>query len=218
MELPPYRIPTLHSIIMQMWSRVVIYLKKAGTIILGISIIMWVLATFPENEEIAQKYESQMTQIKSQNIAQEELDSIIEELESEQNAEELAYTISGRIGKFIEPVIRPLGFDWKIGTAMIGAFAAKEVFVSQLGIVYSIGEADEESDTLRNKLRDYYTPLQALVIMLFALISAPCMATIAITKRETNSWKWAMAQLIGLTLLAWLVSFLVYQSGSLLGF
>jgi ferrous iron transport protein B len=100
---------------------------------------------------------------------------------------------------------------------MIGAFAAKEVFVAQMGIVYSVGEADEESEPLRDKLRANYSPLAGFCIMLFMLISAPCMATIAVTKRESNSWKWALFQLVGLTLLAYGVTLVVYQVGSALG-
>jgi ferrous iron transport protein B len=128
----------------------------------------------------------------------------------------LESSLMGRVGHGIEPVLRPAGFDWKISTAMIGAFAAKEVFVAQMGIVYSLGEEEaEESEPLRDKLQANYTPLQGFCIMLFCLISAPCMATIAITKRESNSWKWALFQLGGLTILAWVVTVAVYQVGSL---
>ncbi len=218
MELPPYRIPTLRSILMQMWSRAMIYLKKAGTIILAISIVMWVLVTFPRTDKFAEYYAEQETLLRKQNLTEKVLNEKLEELQMKQQSDELAYSITGRIGKALEPALKPLGFDWKIGAAMIGAFAAKEVFVAQLGIVYSVGEADEESQTLRDKLKENYTPLIALSIMLFALISAPCMATIAVTKRETNSWGWALGQLAGLTLTAYIVSLLVYQIGKLMGF
>jgi ferrous iron transport protein B len=111
-----------------------------------------------------------------------------------------------------------MGFDWKIGTALIGAFAAKEVFVAQLGIVYSVGkEANEESSELRDRLRANYTPLAAFCIMLFCLVSAPCMATIAVTRRESNSWKWAFFQLTGLTVMAWILTVIVFQAGRVLG-
>ena len=194
MELPPYRLPTLKGIWIHMWERGGAYLKKAGTVILAISVVLWAITSFPK------------------------LDAVDDSLPAEeQQAAELAHTVAGRIGHALEPVIRPLGFDWRIGTAMIGAFAAKEVFVAQLGIVYSVGEADEESDSLREKLQQNYSPLVGLCIMLFMLISAPCMATIAVTKRESNSWGWALFQLAGLTVLAWLVTFAVYQLGSLLG-
>jgi ferrous iron transport protein B len=129
----------------------------------------------------------------------------------------LSHTIAGRIGHALEPVIRPLGFDWRIGTALVGSFAAKEVFVAQMGIVYAVGEADEESAALRDKLRDNYSPLQAFCIMIFCLISAPCMATIAVTKRESNSWKWALFQLVGLTVLAYGITLAIYQIGTLAG-
>lgn len=110
-----------------------------------------------------------------------------------------------------------MGFDWKIGTTLIGAFAAKEVFVAQMRIAYSIGEADEGSETLREKLKDNYSTLVGFCIILFCLVSAPCMATIAVTRRESNSWGWALFQLAGLTVLAWLITVIVYQAGGLLG-
>ena len=194
MELPPYRLPTLKGIWLHMWERGGAYLKKAGTVILAISVVLWALTSFPK------------------------LGSVDESLSAEdQQAAELAHTVAGRIGHAMEPLIRPLGFDWRIGTAMVGAFAAKEVFVAQLGIVYSVGEADEESEPLREKLRQNYSPLVGLCIMLFMLISAPCMATIAVTKRESNSWGWALFQLVGLTVLAYVVTLVVYQLGTLLG-
>lgn len=218
MELPPYRIPTIQSIIMKMWSRAWIYLKKAGTIILGISILMWALATFPKNNEIAKKFEKQIEIVETSNNSNIVKEDKIIKLNHVQQSEELAYTITGRIGKFIEPIIKPLGFDWKIGASFIGAFTAKEVFVSQMSIVYSVGGDTEDSQPLRDKLKDNYSALQALAIMLFALISAPCVATIAITRREMNSWKWALTQLSGLTVVAYIITLVVYQIGSLLGF
>jgi len=117
----------------------------------------------------------------------------------------------------MEPLLKPMGFDWRIGTALIGAFAAKEVFVAQMGIIYSVGEAEEGSAPLREKLQKNYTPLVGFCIMLFCLVSAPCMVTIAVMRRESNSWGWAFFQLGGLTLLAYVLTVLVYQAGLLLG-
>jgi ferrous iron transport protein B len=134
-----------------------------------------------------------------------------------QEAEDLSYSWAGRIGQTMEPILKPIGFDWKIGTALLGAFAAKEVFVAQLGIVYAVGKAEEGSEALRDQLTKHYTPLQAFGIMLFCLISAPCIATIAVTRRETGSTGWALFQLGSLTLLAYLVTLTVYQVGSLAG-
>jgi len=194
MELPPYRTPTLKSVCIHMWQRAWLYLKKAGTIILAISIILWAAISYPKPSR--------------QSLAG---------LNSEQAQQKrLAYSVVGRLGKAIEPALTPLGFDWKIGTALIGATAAKEVFVSQLGIVYAVGGADEGSQTLREKLQANYSPLTGFCIMLFCLISAPCVATIVMTKKETNSWRWAIFQFFGLTALAYAITFIVYQIGSFL--
>jgi ferrous iron transport protein B len=229
MELPPYRMPTLKGIMIHMWERGWLYLKKAGTIILGVSIVLWALTSYPQKEVFDQDYDAATAQATAAyesailvpgadaEAAQANLDGRLEEIAQAQQAEETAYTIAGRIGHWMEPLIAPMGFDWKIGTALIGAFAAKEVFVAQMGIVYSVGEADEESEALRAQLTSNYSPLVGFCIMLFALISAPCMATIAVTKRESNSWKWALLQLGGPTAIAWVLTIITYQVGSLLG-
>lgn len=194
MELPPYRMPTVKSVCIHMWQRGWIYLKKAGTIILAISLILWFAMSYPKPDErsLAGLSAGQAQQTK------------------------LAYSAAGRLGKAIEPALKPLGFDWKIGTALIGATAAKEVFVSQLGIVYSVGRADESSQTLRQQLQANYTPLVGFCVMLFCLISAPCIATVVMTRQETNSLGWALFQFFSLTTLAYAVTFVVYQLGSLL--
>ncbi len=212
MELPPYRMPTIRGVAVHVWERGWLYLKKAGTLILGISIVMWAMTSYPKKPEFQRDYEAETARYEEQGMEEE-----AERLANEQHAEELAHSISGRIGHGLEPLLKPLGFDWRIGTALLGAFAAKEVFVAQLGIVYSIGEADEESEALRDRLRANHSPLVAFCIMLFCLVSAPCMATIAVTKRETNSWKWALFQLGGLTALAYGLTFIVFQVGSRLG-
>jgi len=194
MELPPYRMPTLRSICIHMWQRGWMYLKKAGTIILGISIILWAAMSYPKpgQESLAGLNSEQAQQAR------------------------LANSVVGRVGRAIEPVLKPLGFDWKIGTALIGASAAKEVFVSQLGIVYAIGSTEEQSQTLREKLQANYTSLTGFCIMLFCLISTPCVATVVMTRQETNSWGWALFQFGGLTALAYVITLVVYQLGSLI--
>lgn len=193
MELPPYRMPTIRGLLIHMWERSCLYLKKAGTIILAISIVLWAMTSYPKAGE-------------------EKLEGLSEEQAMQT---ELQNSIAGRIGKAMEPVIKPMGFDYRIGTALIGALAAKEVFVAQMGIVFSVGEADEESETLREKLRDNYTALQGFCIMLFCLISTPCVATLAICRRETNSWKWAFFQFGGLTVIAYIITVIVYQIGNI---
>ena len=344
MELPPYRMPTLRSVILLMWERAGEYVKKAGTIILGVSILLWAMTAYPKKEEFSRDYDADRAAAQTEYLdsvrelggslgivdgqllvdwakagnemakaeegfwetepgyaaaeeateeklealyaqaggdkvrefaeaveavdgiedefaeATEEIeeedsdefkaaeakrekalaalglapelqgametyrdeirlrrDESVEEIANAEGGEQLAYSISGRIGLFLEPVLKPLGFDWRIGTAIIGSFAAKEVFVAQMGIVYSVGEADEDSDSLRSKLRDNYNPLQAFCMMIYALLSMPCVATIAVAKRETGGWKYALGMLFGLTLVAYFTTLIVYQVGSALG-
>ena len=212
MELPPYRMPTLRSLLLHMWDRGKMYVRKAGSIILLTSLILYFCNTWPEKRELSRNYDAAIE------LAQKNHDAeSAAALENARLAEQMEYTISGRVGHALEPFFRPIGFDWKLTTACIGALAAKEVFVSQLGILYAEGEADEESVPLREQLIRNYTPLQAFCIMLFCLLSVPCLATLAIIRREMNSWKMAMAEAGGLFVLAYLVTLVVFQLGSLLG-
>ena len=214
MELPPYRMPTVKSMMLHMWDRSKMYLQKAGTIILATSIILYICNTYPEKTEFSQDYDAQIEAAQKAGAAED--DETVVALENAKQNETLEYTISGRAGKILEPIFAPMGFDWKISTATIGALAAKEVFVAQMGILYSEGEADEESEGLRATLSKTYTPLQAFCMMLFALLSIPCLATLAIIKRELNSWKMAVLEGAGLFVLAWVITTIVYQVGSLL--
>ncbi len=199
MELPPYRMPTLKSVCIHMWHRGWMYLRKAGTIILAISIILWAAMSYPKPSE------QSLTGLSAEQAKQAGLE----------------YSLIGRLGRTIEPALKPLGFDWKIGTALIGATAAKEVFVSQLAIVFAVGSrqagdsgsAEQRSHNLREKLQANYTPLTGFCIMLFCLITTPCVATVAMTKQETNSWGWALFQFFGLTALAYVITLIVYQIG-----
>ncbi len=213
LELPSYRIPTVKSILLQMWERSWLYLRKAGTIILAISIVMWVLVSYPAKSSFDKDYDTLIATLEKKPNTQD----AINDLKNERRAEVLSYSVAGRIGHALDPVLSPMGFDWRIGTALIGAFAAKEVFVSQLGVVFSLGDVDNESDSLRIKLRDQYSPLVGFCIMLFCLITMPCVATFAIVRRETFSWKWPILQAAGLTLLAWIITTLVFQIGRLAG-
>jgi len=190
MELPPYRLPTARALLIHMWQRGWMYLKKAGTIILGISIILWALTTYPKPPD-----ESLRTLAPHQ--------------------AQLEYSVIGRVGKAIAPALSPLGFDWKIGTALIGATAAKEVFVSQLGIVYAVSEGGEHPAVLGDKLKKVYTPLTGFCVMLFCLIYAPCVATLAVTRAETGSWRWPIFQFAYLTVLAYVLTLFAYQFGRL---
>ena len=197
MELPPYRIPTLRGMLIHMWERSWMYLKKAGTLILLLSVVLWAATTYPKPS-------------KDELAGMKPLDA---------QKYELTHSIAGRIGVAMEPIIKPLGFDYRIGTALMGALVAKEVFVSQLSIVFSIEETAQEEvgknlKPLQQKLQNNYSRLQAVCIMLFCLISAPCVATTAACWRESGSWKWAALQFFGLTFLAYGITFVVYQIGS----
>lgn len=209
MELPPYRMPTIRSVLLHMWDRGKMYLQKAGTIILLTSIILWLCNNYPEKKNFSRNYEAQIEEVKDNEDA-------VADLENARDAEKMEYTISGRIGKAMEPFFRPIGFDWKLATASIGSLAAKEVFVSQLGLLYSSGEADEQSETLRGHLRENYTPLQGFCIMIFCLLSIPCIATLAVIRRELNSWGMMLAEALGLFALAYVATFIVYQLGKIL--
>ena len=193
MELPPYRMPTGKAVLVHMWQRGWMYLRKAGTVILAASIILWALANYPRPRG----------------------ESLVDLNEQQARQKALQHSVVGRIGQAIEPALKPLGFDWKIGTALIGALPAKELFVSQMGIVYAVGSTETDTQSLRETLKMTYTPLVGFCVMLFCLVSAPCIATIAMTRQETHSWRWALFQFFGLTALAYVITLVAYQVGSL---
>lgn len=216
MELPPYRLPNLRTVFQNMFIRAGLFLKRAGTVILAISIILWALTYFPRTDEAATVNQHSV-------VANQTLD----ESEQTTESEHLKHSFAGKLGHVIEPVIQPLGFDWKIGVALIASFAAREVLVSTLSIIYNVGkDANEESDSLINAVRDAkkddgtkaWTPLTALTLMVFFVLAMQCMSTVAVVRRETNSWAWALFMIGYMTGLAYLAAFLTYQGGKLLGF
>jgi ferrous iron transport protein B len=218
-ELPPYRWPRWHDVLRMMWSKSSVFLREAGTVILACSIVLWALLAFPrELPEGSPDFDALIEQAPS--------DEARQALEHHKKGARLEHSYGGRLGKALEPAIAPLGFDWKIGVGIIGAFAAREVFVSTLGIVYSVGEVDEESDTLREALRAErradgsraYTPLVGLSLMILFALACQCMSTLAVVRRETRSWRWPLFLFGYMTALAYLVSLAVFQVGRLLGF
>ena len=219
MELPPYRVPTFKGVMVHMWERTKLYLKKAGTIILAVAIIIWILFTFPKiGDNYSTDYDAEIVSLEesceSSSITKEELEEAIVVIEGKMAEEELEYSAAGRMGHFIEPVFKPLGFDWRMAIATISGIAAKEVVVSTMGTLYSISEADEESESLRETLANEYSPLVGYNFMLFSLLYFPCMAGIAVFRREAGRKE--MWFQIGYTLLlAWVVSFVVFQIGRL---
>ena len=215
MELPPYRVPALKGLVIHMWEKGKYYLKKAGTIILAGSILIWFLSNFPWNIEYSKDYDLLIKQAKS--------NEIVRRLKNERKFEKLEKSYVGRIGRTVSPVFKPVGFDdWRLSVGLIGGFVAKEIVVSTLGTLYAAGE---ESTELRKSIRQQkkpdgsyaYTPLTAYALMVFVLLYIPCLATIAVIKIETKSWKWPIFTVVYTTMVAWMASFIVYQGGKLIG-
>ena len=219
MELPPYRVPTIKGLLIHMWERGAVYLKKAGTIIFAGCVLIWFLSNFPWNPQYSKDYDALIEQAKDNK-------EMVIQLENEKAAEKLEKSYAGKLGRAIAPVFRPLGFDdWKVSVGLVGGFIAKEIVVGTLGTLHSIGKADEESESLRQALQNetrpdgskMFNPLVAYALMVFVLLYIPCVATIAVIKRETNSWRWPIFAAFYTTLVAWLIAFIVYQGGRLLG-
>ncbi len=219
MELPPYRLPTLHGVAIHTWDRVWQYIKKAGTVILAISIIMWALLTFPQlPQEQAGVFETQRTAAgELSGDAKEEALAKIDGAEAEAA---LKYSFAGRISETISPVTKLAGFPWQADIAFIGAFAAKEVFVSTMSTAYSLGEEDpEEAAGLSERIAadPAWTPAAVWSVFVFMLVYVPCMVTVAVIVRESN-WKWALFSVFGSLTFGYVLSVAIYQIGTALGY
>ena len=239
MELPPYRMPTFKGLLIHTWERTWQYIRKAGTIILGISVLLWALMTFPGlPDSTTERFESERqtllaaapsvatgletageeAELNPEVVAlQEELDTI--------NASEaeaaLAYSVAGRVGTALESVSQLAGFDWRTNIALVGGFAAKEVVVSTLGTAYSLGEVDpEETGSLADRLAasPAWSPLTAIALIIFTMFYAPCFVAVVCIGKEAGSWKWGAFSMVFNTALAFALAVAVYQVGTLLGF
>ncbi len=194
MELPPYRLPSLKAVLLQMRDRAGIFLRRVGTVILALSILLWALMSYPRTQGAT-------------------------------SPEALRQSYAGRIGRVLEPALRPLGYDWRIGIGLVGSFAAREVFVSTMGIVFNL-EDDADRDGLRAAFhrarrpdgRRLFTPLVCLSLLVFYVFAMQCLSTVAVMVRETGGWRWPLVQIAYMTLLAYAAAFLVYQGGRFLGF
>jgi ferrous iron transport protein B len=226
LELPPYRMPGARNVISAVWRRVRAFLVDAGTIILAITIVLWALLSFPKSDDVAARFEHERAEA-SATLEGEALAARQAELAAHEAEEQLEVSAAGRLGRFIEPGLEPLGFDWRIGVGLIGSFAAREVLVSTLGIVWGIGaDADEASLPLRDALREarradgslLFTPLSGLALMVFFVLAAQCMSTIAVVRRESGSWRWPILMVVYMTVLAYVGALVTYQGGLLLGF
>jgi ferrous iron transport protein B len=214
LELPPYRMPRVRATLQMMLERSLLFLKEAGTTILVCTIVLWALLSFPKPDHTtAAETNPGREQTTTQASATTEAETSI------------AQSYGGRIGKAMEPVIEPLGFDWKIGVGILGAFAAREVFVSTMGLVYGIDAGDDDSP-LRDRIQRErkadgtraYTPLMGLSLMVFFALACQCISTLAVVRRETKSWRWPAFLFAYMTTLAYVASLGVFQVGKLLGF
>ncbi|NNK84452.1 MAG: ferrous iron transport protein B, partial [Desulfobacterales bacterium] len=216
MELPPYRVPMLKSLIIHMWDRSKMFLKKMGGIILIGSVVVWALSAFPRNSESSFDYNGEIEKIKASyetkieagetdnKILESKKQADIREVSMAQRAEQVEKSFMGRMGKAISPIFAPLGIDWRGGVALLTGFVAKEIVVSTMAVLHA---AKEESDALKtNLLKSAMTPLSALSMMAFVLLYLPCLATVAAIRRETGSLKWMFFSIVYNTSVAWFVA------------
>ncbi|MES0362926.1 MAG: ferrous iron transport protein B [Desulfobacteria bacterium] len=232
MELPPYRAPMLKGLMIHMWDRSKIFLRKMGGVILIGSLVIWLLSSFPREVRFSMDYESEiaainaryavsMAEVKSE-LREEivrERDRAVSVLEAEKAKEQVEKSYIGHIGKALAPVFAPLGMDWRASVAVLSGFVAKEIVVSTLGVLHAVGaDETEKSEALKLALKKSgMTPLSAYAMMAFVLIYIPCLATVSVIRRETNSWKWTIFSISYSTILAWGIAFLIYQGGKGIG-
>jgi len=263
MELPPYKRPPLRQVLRHMWDRSRLFLRRAGTVILGINILLWFLATYPKSAAIhdqflqarasavaavfpevrqpdgeigRQRVEDRLAALRAKftqpqattNAAEAALLEKVAALEKEEAGAALRNSFAGRVGRALAPIIAPLGFDWKIGIGIVASFAAREVFVSTMSTVYNVGTYEHSEAgmaTLAQALQaqrrpdgtPLYTLLTGLTLMVFYVFALQCVSTVAVVRRETNSWKWPIFQWLYMGALAWGLAFAVRQVGLLLG-
>ncbi|HEX8129709.1 MAG TPA: ferrous iron transporter B, partial [Pyrinomonadaceae bacterium] len=242
LELPPYRMPNPFNVLQTIRARSWMFVRRAGTVILAISILLWALVTFPRVNATAGRADSDAattnatanapgegatTAAREETVQPAAGASNVAEAVDGDEGEQIRQSYAGRLGRLIEPAIAPLGFDWKMGIGLIASFAARETLVSTLSIVYNVGkDATEESSSLIEAVRNArradgspaWTPLVAVSMMVFFVLACQCMSTIAIVRRETNSWRWPLFMVSYMLVLAYVASFITYQGGRLLGF
>lgn len=232
MELPPYRIPTMRNATRHMWHKARQYLTKMGGVILVASVLIWAMGFYPRNVSFSKDYNTMISQLEQQKASESAnqsriagLNNQIEQLKLQREGERQENSYAGKIGKFIEPAVAPLGFDWKMSISLLSGLAAKEVVVSTMGVLYQVGTDTEDNSGLIDRLKGSetgfnqagtYSRISALSFMIFILIYSPCVAVIAAIGKESGSWKWALFTVVYTTALAWICAFIVYQTGSLM--
>lgn len=224
LELPRYRMPTFKNLYYYVSFRTGAFLKTAGTVIFILSVVLWALAYFPRPQAVEDAYSAKIKTVREASLSDDKKAALTEALENEKAGELLRQSYMGRLGLAIEPALRPMGFDWKLGVAIVGSFAAREVFVSTLGIVFNLGEVDENSQGLRHLLRSAkspdggsaYTLATALSLLVFFALAAQCMSTLAVIRRETNSNIWPVVVFVYMSALAYLLAMGTYQGAQFL--
>jgi len=213
LELPPYRMPSWRNVFLSAWSKVRSFIIEAGKIILGISIVLWFAASYGPGDQLAEAEAATVIEAQAQQLSESETANLIA-------SKKLEASYAGHFGKFIEPVIRPLGFDWKIGIAILTSFAAREVFVSTMSTIYNIGSAEEDEMLIRDRMaqelrpgsdRKVYTAATSLALLVFYVFAMQCMSTVAVIRKETGGWKWAIWIFIISLLMAYFGAMVVYQ-------
>jgi ferrous iron transport protein B len=213
MELPPYRWPTFASVVFQARMKALMYLKKAGTIILLAVIAIWAASNFPHNRQLDEVLALETARIEASAAAQDQKSAEIRQIASKAQAAQLEYSLAGRSGKIIEPLIRPIGFDWRIGISLVTGVVAKEVVVSTLGTIFSIGQTDQDVAGLSSILKSDpgFSRATALSLMVFVLLYIPCVATLGVMKKEVGSWKPVLIYTGYVLAIAWGASFITYR-------
>ncbi|MFO0985140.1 MAG: ferrous iron transport protein B [Planctomycetota bacterium] len=227
LEMPPYRMPHWPSVLRMMWVKTKSFITDAGKVIVICSVVMWFLLRVPWSAEQAQPFRAERGQVAAAVLSESDRAAQLAAIDHREEAARLQASLGCRFGRAIEPVLAPLGFDWKLGIGVLGAFVAREVFVGTMGAVFGLGsETDAASGALKDRLRAEtradgrraYTPLVGLSVMIFFALACQCMSTLATVKRETQSWRWPAFLFTYMSVLAYVASLLVYQGGRLLGF
>jgi ferrous iron transport protein B len=224
LELPPYRMPRAVNIARAVASRVRRFLVDAGTVILALTIVLWALLNYPKDPVTEARFDERRAAAQTEPDEGAKAEALAA-LEAEQAGERLRSSAAGRVGQVFEPALEPLGFDWKIGVGLIGAFAAREVFVSTLGLVYDVSDATEETAGLHAQMREakradgtrVFTPLTGVALMVFFVLACQCMSTLAVVRRESASWRWPAFLFAYMTALAYVATLATYQIGRALG-
>jgi ferrous iron transport protein B len=202
--------------------RSLLFVRKAGTIILAASVVLWFLASYPHGGPEVRAVETRLAAARQAGDA-----AVRPAIEHQLAAVTIEHSYAGQVGRFLEPLIAPLGFDWRIGVGLVTSLAAREVMVSTMATVFNLGNADENVLPLRESLRRAtdartgkraYSPLTGISLMVFFVLACQCMSTVAVVRRETQSWRWPLFMMLLMNAMAWLASFAVYQGGRLIGF